>query len=163
MRRPPVPARLGWLVALALGAGACRQGPPARGTPPDTAALVAVVDSFEAAFAAEDSARIGRVVSADSSFIFFGTGGAEIEASRQVFLAKHEEQDWAQLDSISFGPREHLRVQASPDLAVVMYQTTLHFVAAGERGVLPVRLALTLANESGTWRIRQGLAAQVAP
>jgi hypothetical protein len=65
----------------------------------------------------------------------------------------------------AFSRKHALRVsgRSLPDLlAVVMYQSTLSFVAGGQRGSLPLRLALTLVREGGQWRIRQGLASQIA-
>jgi len=121
-----------------------------------------VVNSFNAAFSAEDAEGVGMLLSNDPSFVFFGTGANEIQTSSQQFLDKHQAEDWALLDEIGFGPIEHLNVQSSPELAVVIYQTSLNFKIDGEQTSLPVRLVLTLVNENGIWRIRQGLASQIA-
>jgi ketosteroid isomerase-like protein len=153
-------AVLAILVILA-GAGGCRR-PSVVTEQADSAAILAVIDSFHVAFQAEDSARIGRLLSPDPTFFFFGTDAGEMQASRQEFLTKHERVDWAQLDSIAFGAPQQIHFQAVPELAVVMYETTLRYVAGGRRDSLPMRLVLTLAREDGRWRIRQGLGSRIA-
>ncbi len=155
--------KISWLataVLLATTAGCQGNQSPERPAP-DRAALLAVVDSFNAAFATEDSARLGRTLSDDSSFVFFGTGAGEIQLGRNAFLEKHQTQDWAEIDNASFSAPTELHIQASPTLAVMMYETVLSFSADGQPGSLPLRMVLTLVPEQGGWKIRQGLASQI--
>ncbi|HRY09952.1 MAG: nuclear transport factor 2 family protein [Gemmatimonadetes bacterium] len=119
------------------------------------------MDSFHVAFAAEDTARLGRLISDDSSMVFYGTSASELQRGRAAFLAKHQAQDWAQLDSISFTAPADVNAQVSGDQALITYHTQLGFVAGGQAGSLPLRMTLSFHREGGTWRIRQGAAAEV--
>jgi uncharacterized protein (TIGR02246 family) len=152
-----------WCAAVVLISTGCRAPAPVSAPAPDSAEVLAVVEAFHAAFAAEDPVRMGELLSGDDSFVFFGTGAGEVQRGREAFLTKHRDVDWAQLDDIELETPQEAHVQATPELAVVMYRTTLRFTAGGEEGSLPLRLVLTLVPEEGRWRIRQGLASEIAP
>lgn len=148
----------GWTGLVA--AVACAT-PPAAGERATVEQLLVLVDSFHVAFAAEDTARLGRLISTDSTMIFYGTSATEIQRGRAAFLAKHQTQDWAQLDSIQFSAPAEVNTQVASDQAVITYHTRLGFVAGAQAGSLPLRITLTLRREGSEWRIVQGNASQV--
>ncbi|MDH5590002.1 MAG: hypothetical protein OEZ37_08135, partial [Gemmatimonadota bacterium] len=76
---------------------ACTTLPP-DSEQPTVESVYAMVDSFHVAFAAEDSARLGRLISEDSTMTFYGTSLSEMQRGQSEFLVKHPEQDWAQVD-----------------------------------------------------------------
>ena len=125
-------------------------------------AILGVVDSFQGAFMAEDAVRMREVLSADTSFIFFGTGAGDRQAGREAFLEKHQRVDWAQLESIEFTSPTDLHIQRGSDLAVVMYATTVRYRAGGKPGTMALRFVLTLAREEQRWTVRQGLAQRLS-
>jgi hypothetical protein len=106
---------------------------------------------------AEDAARMREVLSADTSFIFFGTGARDRQAGREAFLEKHQRVDWVQLEGIELAPPKDVHIQRGSDLAVVMYVTTLRYRAGGQPGSMALRFVLTLACEESRWAVRQGL------
>ena len=153
-----MPGRAVLLAAITAAAMlGCRSTLPVRSAA-EHSAILAVVDSFHAAFMAEDAARMREVLSADTSFIFFGTGARDWQAGREAFLEKHQRVDWAQLDSIVLATPTDLHIQRGSDLAVVMYTTTLRYRAGGQPGNMALRFVLTLALEEKRWAVRQGLA-----
>lgn len=145
------------IVVATMGCGTSAPVP----TPISAESVVALVDSFHLAFAAKDTTRLGRLISGDSTMMFYGTSPGEMQRGRAEFLVKHQAQDWVQLDSIRFSPLSDVNTQIATDQAVVTYHTRMSFVAGGQAGSLPLRMTLTLRREEGAWRIRQGSASQI--
>jgi ketosteroid isomerase-like protein len=117
---------------------------------------------FLNAYASRDLAGCMQLIAEDKPLMLLGTNLEEVAKTREE-VQQVLQRDFAAMSNIEWGTASHISIKAEDQLASVLIELPISYVANEKQEQTVLRYALALIKQNDSWRIAQAMASLPAP
>lgn len=120
------------------------------------------VMQFLNAYASRDLEGCMQLIAKDRPLMLLGTNLDEVFKTREE-VQQSLQRDFAAMSNIQWGSARHISMEATDNLASVLIELPVSYVANERQEQTMLRYALVLIKQDDSWRIVQAMASLPAP